>query len=321
MAEKIVKKAPKQLKKDGFLYELKKNKILFLMLLPAVTYFVIFNYVPMAGVVNAFKNYRINLGIWRSPWVGFTNFDFFFRSGDALRLTSMTVGYNAVFIITGLIWAVLLALVLSELKGKIFKMASHSIIFLPYFISWVVVAFMAYNLFQLRFGVINTMLRGWDMDPVNFYDAPNLWRYLVVAFSNWKSVGYGSIIYLAVLTGISPEYYEAAQVDGANVWQRLWHISLPFLKPTILILLLMSVAGVFRGNGDMFYQLIGNNLIIARHVDVIDSYLLRLLINPLSVVNFSMLTAVGLFQQFSGFILIMLVNGFVRRMNPDGALF
>ena len=308
-------------KKHGFLRELKKNKLLFVMLTPAIVYFVMFNYIPMAGVVNAFKNYRIDLGIWGSPWVGLANFDFFFRSGNAFRLTSMTVLYNLAFIITGLFFAVLLALLLSELKGKYFKKVSHSMIFLPYFISWVVVAFMAYNLFQLRFGVINTLLRDFGMDPINFYGSPDIWRFLIVGFSVWKGIGYGSIIYLAVLTGIDPEYYEAAKVDGASIWQRMWYISLPFLKPVIVILLLMSVATVFRGNGDMFYQLIGNNLIIAQHVDVIDSYILRQLINPLSVINFSMLTAIGLFQQFAGFILIILVNTIVRKVSPESALF
>jgi len=220
-----------------------------------------------------------------------------------------------------MIFAVLLALLLSELKGKYFKKASHSMIFLPYFISWVVVAFMAYNLFQLRFGVINTLLRDFGMEPINFYASPEIWRFLIVGFAVWKGIGYGSIIYLAVLTGIDPEYYEAAKVDGASIWQRMWYISLPFLKPVIVILMLMSVAMIFRGNGDMFYQLIGNNLIIAQHVDVIDSYLLRQLINPLSVINFSMLTAIGLFQQFSGFLLIMLINGVVRKVSPESALF
>jgi len=321
MAKQVTADIPAKPKKNGFVYELKKNKTLLLMLTPAVAFFFIFNYIPMAGVVNAFKNYRMDLGIWRSPWVGFAHFQFFFRSGDAFRLTAMTVGYNVTFIVTGLFWSVLLALVLSELKGKIFKRVSHSIIFLPHFISWVVIAFMAFNLFNLRFGVINSMLADFGREPINFYASPRMWRYLIIAFSNWRGVGFGSIVYLAVLTGISPEYYEAAKVDGATLWQRMRHISLPFLVPTMCILLLLSVGGVFRGNGDMFYQLIGNNIFLARYVDVIDSYLLRMLINPLSVINFSMLTAVGLFQQFAGFVLLMTVNGVVRKINHDNALF
>ena len=314
-------KPPQALKKKGFVYEVKKNWMLLLMLTPATLFFIIFNYIPMTGVIMAFNNFRMDRGIWRSPWAGLANFQFFFRSGEALRLTTLTVGYNLAFIATGLFWSVLLALVLSELKGKLFKRVTHSVIFLPHFISWVVIAFMAFNLTSLRFGVINTILADLGRNPIDFNMSPGIWRWLIVVFSNWRGVGFGSIIYLAVLTGISPEYYEAAQVDGATLWQRMRHISIPFLRPTIGILLLMSVSGVFRGGGDMFYQLIGPNPFLSRYVDVIDAYLLRQLINPLAVVNFSMLTAVGLFQQFSGFVLIMVVNGIVRKINKDGALF
>ena len=308
-------------KKTGFLYEMKKNKILFFMLVPVVVYFIIFNYIPMGGVIVAFKNYRFDMGILRSPWNGLANFRFFFNSGRALSLTLMTIGYNTAFILTGMFWAVSLALILSEIRNKYFKKITHSIIFLPYFISWVVVAFMAYNLLSVQFGVINTALSNLGQERVNFYSLPNLWRVLMVAFNNWKGIGYGSVIYLAVLTGISPEYYESAQIDGASIWQRIWHISLQFLKVPMTILLLMSLGGVFRGGCDQFYQLIGSNMLLTPKVDVIDSYILRSLVNPLSNVNYSMMTAVGLYQQLAGFILIITANGIARKVNPDGALF
>jgi putative aldouronate transport system permease protein len=314
-------KHPSGGKKQSFARELRKSKYLFIMLLPAVVYFIIFNYVPMGGIIVAFKNYRLDRGILGSAWNGLENFRFFFNSGKAFILTMMTVGYNAAFIVTGMFWSISLALVLSELKSKLFKKITHSIIFLPYFISWVVVAFMAYNLFSTQFGVINTLLRGWGRDSFNFYGSPNTWRYLLVIFSNWKGVGYGSIIYLAVLTGVSPEYYDAAQVDGAGIWQRIRYISLPFLKPTMVVLLLMSLGGVFRGGGEMFYQLIGNNTLLSPKVDVIDSYILRSLVNPLAKINYSMMAAVGLYQQAAGFILLLLANAIARRVNPDSALF
>ena len=291
------------------------------MLAPTVIYFIIFNYIPMAGIIVAFKNYRYDRGILFSPWTGFDNFKFFFNSGRAFSLTMMTVAYNAAFIVTGIIWSVTLALILSELKNKFFKKITHSIIFLPYFISWVVVTFMAYNLFSTQFGVINTLLRELGLEPFNFYGSPGIWRYLMVAFSNWKGIGYGSVVYLAVLTGISPEYYEAAQVDGANIWQRIRYISLPFLKSTIIILLLMSLGGVFRGGGDMFYQMIGNNTLLTPQVDVIDSYILRSLINPVGNINYSMTAAVGLFQQVAGFILVITANAIARRVSSESALF
>jgi putative aldouronate transport system permease protein len=307
--------------RQGFIRELRKSKNLFIMLLPAAAFFIIFHYIPMGGIIVAFKNYRLDRGILRSDWNGLENFRFFFNSGKAFNLPMMTVSYNAAFIVTGMFWSISLALVLSELKSKLFKKITHSIIFLPYFISWVVVAFMAYNLFSTQFGAINTLLKSWGRDPINFYSSPGIWRYLLVAFSNWKGVGYGSIIYLAVLIGVSPEYYDAAHVDGAGIWQRIRYISLPFLKPAMVVLLLMSLGGVFRGGGDMFYQLIGNNTILSPNADVIDSYILRSLVNPLANVNYSMMAAVGLYQQAAGFVLLLAANALTRKVNPDSALF
>jgi len=319
----MVKAAVKRLAnvKTGAWRELRKNKIKFIMLLPAVAFFVIFSYIPMAGIGVAFRNFRFDLGIFRSPWVGFANFRFFFGSGRAFRLTMMTVGYNLAFIFTGILFAVLLAVILSELKNKLFKKVTHSIIFLPYFISWVVVAFMAYNLFSLRFGVINTTLGNWGRDPVNFYGSPAIWRVLMVVFSNWKGIGFSSIIYLAVLTGISPEYYEAARMDGASIWQRIRYISLPFLKGTVIILTLMALGSAFRGGGDMFYQLIGFNPILTPHVDVLDAFILRSMTNPLGSINFGNVAAVGLFQQTASFILVVTANGIARKVSRDNALF
>jgi len=309
------------MKLKGAVREFKRNWMLFLMLTPAVIYVIIFNYTPMTGVVVAFQNFRFDRGIFGSPFIGFDNFRFFFLSGRALSLTMMTVGYNLAFIITGMFWSVLLALLLSEIKNKYFKKISHSVIFFPYFVSWVVVAFIAYNLFNIQFGVINTLLVQSGREPVSFYSLPNLWRILVVVFNNWKGVGYSSIIYLAVLTSINPEYYDAAKVDGASIWQRIWHISLPFLRVPVIILLLLGMGTVFRGGGEQFYQLIGNNIILAPHVDVIDSFIMRSLLNPVGTINYSMMTAVGLYQQVAGFFLILLTNWIARRTNPDGALF
>ena len=311
-----------QMKSFGVFHELRKNKYLFLMLLPAIAYFIIFDYIPMAGIVVAFKSFRYDRGMFGSPWNGFENFKFFFNSGKVLSLTMLTIGYNVAFIVTGIFFSVTLALVLSELKNKIFKKVTHTIIFLPYFISWVVVAFIAYNLFSTKFGVLNTLLKEWGKTPIIFYSSPSIWRILIVAFSNWKGIGYGSIIYLAVLTGISQEYYEAAKVDGVSLTQRIRYISLPFLKPTMIILMLMSLGGIFRGGGDMFYQLIGTNTQLTPSVDVIDSYILRtLLASSNQGVSYGMTAAVGLFQQVAGFILILAANGIARRTSRESALF
>jgi putative aldouronate transport system permease protein len=275
----------------------------------------------MGGIVIAFKDYRYDLGIWGSPWIGFDNFKFFFSSGKAWLLTKNTIFYNAAFILTGILLQVGLAVILSEIRNKYFKKITHSIIFLPYFISWVTVSFMAYNLLNFDYGVINSFLRSIGLEPVNFYGTKGIWKYVLIAFSNWKGLGYGSVIYLAVITGISPELYESAHLDGADVWQRIRYITIPFLKTTIIILVLLSLGNILKGGADMFYQLIGNNSMLFNETDVIDVYILRSLINPLGGINYSMTTAIGLFQQAIGFALIMTVNIVVKRVNPDYALF
>lgn len=303
------------------LKEFRKNKILFLMLAPATVFFILFCYVPMGGVIIAFKDFRYDLGIYGSPWIGFSNFKFFFSSGKALLLCTNTILYNLTFIVTGILLQVGLAMILSEIKNKYFKKITHSLIFLPYFISWVTVAFMAYNLMNFKYGVINHTLSGLGLNPINFYGTPGIWKYILTVFSNWKGLGYGSVIYLAVITGISPELYESAHLDGANIWQRLRYITIPFLIPTIIILVLLSLGNILKGGADMFYQLVGNNSMLFKSTDVIDVYILRSLINPLGSVNYSMTTAVGLFQQAIGFVLIITVNFIIKRTNPDYTLF
>ena len=292
------------------------------MIMPAVIYFIIFNYLPMAGIVIAFKNYQYNLGIFRSEWIGFKNFSFFFASGKAWLLTKNTILYNAAFIMTGVVFQVSLAIFISELKNKYFKKIAHSIIFLPYFISWVIVAAMAYNLLSFDYGVINNVLRSLGLEPANIYGDTKAWKYLLVAFNNWKSIGYGSVVYIAVITGISPEMYESSKLDGANVLQRIWHIILPMLKPTVIILVLLSVGGILKGNLDMFYQLVGNNSMLFNATDVIDTYVLRSVMGLMNTgVNYGISTAIGLYQQIIGFFLIITVNLIIRRTNSEYALF
>lgn len=294
------------------------------MLLPSVLFFFVFCYVPLGGIVIAFKDYRYDLGIFGSPWVGLDNFKFFFTSGKAWILCRNTILYNVAFTATGLFFQVSLAIIISQLGNKIFKKVSHSIIFLPYFISWVIVAAMAYNLLNYNYGVVNHIIRVFGGDPINFYATPGVWPYLLVFFSNWKGIGYGSVVYLATITGISPELYESADLDGANMLQRIRYIILPMLKPTTIILLLLSVSGILKGNMDMFYQLIGGNSQLFNITDVIDVYVFRSIMGSggtNAVTNYGVSTAIGLFQQVIGFVLIMTINFITNRINPDYALF
>jgi putative aldouronate transport system permease protein len=306
------------MKKDGFGEEIKKNKVLFLMLLPAVIYFVVFSYLPMAGIVIAFQRFNYNKFFLFNPWVGFDNFKFLFASGKAWLLTKNTVLYNLAFISTGIAIQVTIAIIFSELKGKYYKKISQSLMFLPYFISWVVVGAFVYNMFQYEFGTLNSILKSLNMQPVDVYGNPSAWKYILVSFNLWKYAGYGSIVYLAAIMGINPELFESAEIDGANIFHRICHITLPLIKPTIIILVLLQIGGIMRGNFDLFYQIIGNNGLLFNATDVIDTYVFRTLTTSLEL---GMPAAAGLYQQAIGFAIIMTANYIVKRVNEDYALF
>lgn len=307
-----------KIKKNGFLAELKKNKSLFLMLSPAIIFFVIFCYLPMAGIVIAFKSFHYDQGVLGSPWVAFDNFKFFFISGKAWLVTKNTILYNLAFIVTSLVFQLAVAVIFSEIKGKYFKKFTQSVMFLPYFISWVVVGTFVYNMFQYEFGSLNSLLKFLHMQPVDVYGNPGVWKYLLVSFNLWKYVGYGSIVYLAAIMGISPELYEAAEIDGASIFQRIYHITLPMIKTTIIILILLQIGGILRGNFDLFYQLVGNNGLLFNATDVIDTFVFRSLTKATEL---GQPAAAGLYQQAIGFCIIMSVNFVVKKVNKDYALF
>ncbi|MGO4699275.1 ABC transporter permease [Paenibacillus sp. 2TAB26] len=297
---------------------MKKNKIMFLMLSPAVIYFFIFNYLPMSGIIVAFKYFRYDKGILHSPWIGFKNFDFFFQSGQAWLLTKNTILYNLVFIASGVIFAIVIAIIFSELKGKYFKKITHAAMFLPFFISWVVVGAFVYSMLNYEFGSVNTLLKALHFQPVDVYGTPSAWKYIIVGFHLWKSVGYGSIIYLAVITGINPELYEAADLDGASVYKKIYYITLPLLKVTIMMMVLLQIGQVLRGNFDMFYQLVGNNGTLFNATDVIDTYVFRALI---SANDMGLSAAIGLYQNVIGFVVILTFNYLANKVNKEYALF
>ncbi len=309
--------APKK-KKQGFIFELKKNKALFLMLSPAIIFFITFQYYPMSGIVLAFKKYHFNKGIWGSPWVGFENFDFFFRSGNAFNITKNTVVYNLIFIVTGLILQILVALIIYELSSKFIKKYVQGAMLIPYFISWVVVGTFVYNLLNYEYGVVNNVLSAFGMDPLNFYNSADAWPGILVFANNWKSIGYSSLIYLAALLGIDKTLYEAAKIDGATFSQRVRHITLPLLTPTIVTLLLLSIGQIFRGNFEMFYNLVGTNGVLYNATDVIDTYVFRALLQGSDM---GMTTAIGLYQSVLCFVIIMSVNAIIKRVNKEYSLF
>ena len=307
-------------KERGLRYRIKKNRTLLFMLMPAVVLVFLFSYMPIAGVVLAFKQYNYQDGIWGSPWVEhpFDNFRFFFLSGKAGIVTANTFLYNLSFIIVNTALAVGLAVVLSEVKSKIFKKTTQSIIFLPYFVSWVIVGAIAYNLLNYENGVLNSFLMAWGMEPLNVYFMPQAWRIILVIFNAWKGVGYSMVVYLAAVVGVDTTLYEAAQIDGANIFHRIRYVLLPSVKPTIITLVLLDISKIFRGNFDLFYQLIGSNGALYDTTDVIDTFVFRSLLESSDI---GMASASGFYQSVLCFVIIILVNAVVKRVNADYALF
>ena len=270
------------------------------------------------GIVLAFKKYNYGKGIFGSDWVGFKNFGFLFQTGDIYRITFNTIVYNVMFIITGIIFQVAVAVILSEIKGKYFKKVSQTLLLMPYFITWVVAGAIVYNIFSTNYGLINSILASMGKEKIAFMNMPEIWPFLLVIFRIWKGVGYGAVVYLAAITGIDQEIYEVAQIDGANIWQRIFHITIPCIKPTIMVLLLLDLSKVIRGDFQMFYNLTGNNPTLYKVSDIIDTYVYRSLIHTQ---NFSMSSAAGLYQSVLGFVLIIVFNAIMRKVYPESALF
>lgn len=308
----------KQKNNRSFLKKLYKYRIYLLMLLPAVLYTLVFAYYPMTGIVMAFKKYSYTGGIWGSPWNGLQNFKFFFQSGQAGIVTRNTVLYNLLFIVVGTFTQVAVAIFLTEIHGKRFRKISQSMMFLPYFISWVIVGVMAFNIFSSDYGFLNRLITAFGGKKVQFYTTPKAWPFILVFFNVWKGVGYGSVMYLAAIMGIDTSVYEAATIDGANVFQRIFKITIPMIMPTMMILLLMSIGGIFKGNFDMFYNLVGSNGLLYNYTDVIDTLAMRAL---LTSNDFGMSAAIGLFQSVLCLITVTIANKLVGMYDRDYALF
>lgn len=304
--------------KEGFLYEFKKNKALFAMLIPATAIIIIFAYLPMSGLVLAFKNYRFDLGVFGSEWNGIENFRYLFSSGTGLLITKNTILYNLVNLITSQILAIVIAIFVSEINKKLFKKVSQSLIFLPYFISWVIVGTFVYAIFNYETGLLNNMITSAGGEAINVYSMPGIWPIIICCFNAWKWCGYNSVIYIAAITGVDAEIYEAASVDGATIAQRIKNITLPSIFPTVITMLLLNVGRILRGDFEMFYQIVGNNGQLYNATDVIDTYVFRSLLQSS---NLGMSAAASFYQSLLCFIIIMIVNTVVKHVNEDYALF
>ena len=301
-----------------FWKDLRRNRVKWLMLVPAAGTVILMCYIPMAGIVLAFKEYNYHDGIFGSPWVWLENFRYFFQSGKAWTTTRNTILYNLAFLCVNTVLQITCAIMLSEVAGKKFKRITQSVMFLPYFISWVVVGAFVYNLFNYEFGAVNTFLKGLGLDPVDIYSNKTIWPFILVAFSAFKNVGYGTVMYLASIVNIDDHLFEAAELDGANMWQKIRHITLPCIRPTIVILFLLTIGTIMKGDFQMFWQVTGNNPMVLETTDVIDTYVTRSL---LTLQEFGMTSAAGLYQSGISFVLVLIANYFVKKVEPDYALF
>lgn len=295
-----------------------QSRMLLFMCLPAIVFFLVFSYAPLPGIWIAFTNFNYNEGIFGSPFVGLKNFEFLLKSGQLWQLTRNTILYNIAFIVLGNILQIAIAVMMNEVRLKYFKKLSQGIMFLPYFISVVLVGVIAFNLLNYDTGALNALIEQTGGDPIKIYSTAGAWPLIIVLVQLWQSTGYGSIVYFAAIMGIDKGLIEAASIDGASAWQRIRHVILPSLKPTFIILLLFSLGGIMHGNFGLFWNLVGNNAALFSTTDIIETSVYRMV---MSQNNFTTSTAVGLYQSLFGFAIVLTANWIVRRVNKENALF
>ncbi len=304
--------------KSGFLKEVKMNKALFLMLLPGFIFIFINYYVPMFGAIIAFKNFNYADGFFKSPWAGLNNFRFLFQSSDAWVITRNTIGYNLIFIAAVLLIAVTTAIILNELRSRFAAKLYQSVIFLPYFLSWVVVAYLVYSILSpdgLYNRTIAPMLK---VLPIDWYVEPKYWVLILPVVNIWKVIGYSIVLYLAGITGIDQEFYEAAVLDGASKFQQIMRITIPFLKPLMIVTTIMALGNVFRSDFGLFYQVPRQQGMLQPTTMVLDTYIYNALIYN---GDLGMSSAAGFYQSVVGFFTVLFANWFVGRVSPDNKIF
>lgn len=296
-----------------------RNKVMLFMVLPGTLWFLFFSYLPMAGTVIAFKEYRFSRdGFWasiiNSKWVGWDNFKFLFSTNDAYLITRNTLLYNIAFIVLGLILSVLMAVVLSEIANKKLAKFYQTGMFLPYFLSWVVVGYFAFSFLSSERGLLNSLFGS----NISWYSESKYWPFILIFVYLWKAVGYNSVVYLAAIMGIDKSLYEAAMIDGASKLQQIRSITLPMLKPIIIIMTLLAIGKIFYADFGLFYQVPRDSGTLYSVTNVIDTYVYRGLKTTGEI---GMSTAAGLYQSVVGFVLVLTSNYIVRKFDKDSALF
>ena len=295
-----------------------KYRWLYLLVLPGIVYLFINNYMPMAGLVIAFKKVNFRLGIMQSPWAGFENFRYLFATKDAWIITRNTIFYNLAFIVLALIISVALAIGLAGLRNTKLRSVYQGALLIPYIISYVVVSYLVYAFLGTN-GLLNkTILPAMGLKPENWYLTSKWWPFILIFVNTWKNAGYASVIYMATILGFDSSLYEAAELDGASEWQRIRYVTLPLLKPTMITLTMLNIGRIFYSDFGLFYQVPQNSGAILDVTNVIDTYVYRGL---LQLGDISMSSAAGLYQAVIGFIVILGANLLVRKISPEDALF
>ncbi|MBD2870206.1 sugar ABC transporter permease [Paenibacillus sp. IB182493] len=299
--------------------KLKKYMPLILMTLPGILYLIINNYLPMFGIVIAFKDVNFSKGILGSEWIGFKNFEYLFKTSDAFIITRNTILYNTAFIMINLIVAVGIAILLNEIRNRFLSRFYQSIILLPHLISMVIVSYLAFALLSAETGLMNkTILPMLGLNEISWYTESQYWPIILTVINVWKSAGFLCVVYLAAIIGIDQEYYEAATLDGASKWKQIWLITIPLIMPVITMMTLLAIGRIFYSDFGLFYQVPLNAGALNSTTNVIDTYVYRGL---MQLGDIGMSSAAGVYQSIVGFVLVLMSNYVVRKINSDNALF
>ncbi|MCL6456836.1 MAG: ABC transporter permease subunit [Gorillibacterium sp.] len=289
------------------------------MILPAAIVLLLNNYLPMFGLFIAFKKINYIDGIWGSPWVGFENFQFLFNNGSLWRIVRNTVGYSMTFMVINLVLSVFIAVTINELRGRFAARTYQTFLIMPHFLSMVVVSYLVYAFLHPTSGFINTTIMEWlGRQPVSWYMEKEYWPYILTVVSAWKGIGMGAVIYIAAIAGIDPEYYEAAVIDGAKKWQQIIHITLPSIRPIIIIMTILNMGHVFNSDFGLFYQVPMDSGMLYSVTDTVDTYVYRVM---MQLNDIGMSSAAAMVQSVLGFIMVLFANGTVRKIDPEQALF
>ena len=313
------------LRASGRFSKAKKTLMLLTMVAPGAIWLLLLRYLPMGGIILAFKNYKIYPkdptflnNLIHSKWVGLDNFKFLFTTGDSWVMIRNTLAYNIVFIILGVIIPVAFAVMMSELSKKFVAKTYQTLMFFPYFLSWVVVSYFLNAFIDAQYGLIPMAQRAAGKTAVSWYTTPGPWPYIIVFANLWKNVGYSTVLYLAAITGIDQTQYEAAAIDGASKWQQILHVTLPNLRTMIAILFILNVGKIFNADFGLFWNVPMQNGALFSVTQVIDTYIYRVLMHT---GNIGQSTAAGLLQNIVGFICIIGANAVVKKIDSDSTLF